>query len=191
MADSDAATQLSRAHASAGSGSTSHSSRTSSPNLLFAIPLFLLSLSLLTLSRRFVRLRSTVGLGLCAALFAWDLTVSRQGDTYLAGADSSLNATKNDLVIWGITAALFAVASIFGASILWPLGIAALSVAAGFAWALSFLLLGKHALIPSQGGRWGWLAAWALLSLALLAFVKPKHRHWVEVGAVFIALFKI
>lgn len=183
MADSSSIDEYASRYASGGSGSTSTPSRSSAPNLLFAIPLFLISLSLLSpLSRRFTRLRSAIGLGLCAALLAWAITVSRQGSTYLVGDSNSNNATPNDLAIWGITAALFLLAAITGATLLWPLGLAALAVASGFAFGLSILLLGSHGLIPSQGGRWGWLAVWAVIALALLAFIKVKHRQWVEVS---------
>jgi len=115
-------------------------------------------------------------------LLGWAITVSRQGTGYLVGDASSPSANANDLAIWGITAALFILAAITGATLLWPLGLAGLAVAAGFSFALSILLLGSHGSIPSQGGRWGWIAAWAILSLALLAFIKPRHRQWVEVG---------
>lgn len=119
------------------------------------------------------------------------MTVSHQGDTLLLSStstttpineDISHDTSKNDLVIWGITTTLFVIGSIFGATVLWPLGLAGLSVSSGFAFGLSFLLLGKDGLIPNQIGRWAWLAAWGIIQLALLAFIKPKYRHWVEVS---------
>ena len=152
------------------STSTGGNARASAANLLFAIPLLLLAFPLVALSRRVFRTKTAAGLGLCGALAAWAITVAVMGTRYL-----------HDLAIWGITAAVCLLGAGLGATVAWPVGLAALSVASGFALGLSILLMGEDGLIDSVGGRWGFIGALGAVGLAVLAFLPARWRNRVEV----------
>lgn len=166
--------------ASDGSGSSPDTSgRVSAANLLFAVPLLITSLLVLSISRRFFRVKTGFGLACGVALFTWSLVVAKQGDSYVGGATTS---STNDLIVWGITAAAFSFATILGTTLLWQLGLAFLALDAGFALALSFLLMADEGGIRSIAARWVFLAFMALLALAALAFSPTRWRDWVEVS---------
>ena len=166
--------------ASTSTGGAGGNARSSAANLLFAIPLLLLAFPLLGLSRRLFRVKTAAGLGLCGALAAWAITVAVIGTRYL-----------HDLAIWGITAAVFLLGAGLGATVAWPVGLAALSVVSGFALGLSILLMGEDGLIDSVGGRWGFIGALGAVGLAVLAFLPARWRHRVEVRQPSAWLFRV